>query len=82
MLPDPKKRKTRLKTSNCMFIGYASNSAACKFLVLKSDVLECKTITETKSIEFLNTFFHFLRKFLVHPQTKHEGGEFSVVTKS
>ena len=36
MFPDPKKRKIRSKTFDCMFIGYASNSAAYRFLVLKS----------------------------------------------
>ena len=68
MLPDPKKRKTGSKTSDCLFIGYASNSASYRFLVLKSDVLESNTIIETKNAEFLNTFSHFLNKFLIHPQ--------------
>jgi len=40
-----------------MFIGYAQNSAAYKFLVLKSDVLDCNTIMETKNAEFLKVFF-------------------------
>ena len=40
MLPDPKKRKIGSETSDCMFIGYASNSVAYRFLALKSDVLE------------------------------------------
>ena len=53
MLPDPKKRKIGSKTSNCIFIGYASNSVAYRFLVLKSDVLECNTIIETKNAEFV-----------------------------
>ena len=48
-LPDPKKRKIRSKTSDCIFIGYASNIAAYRFLVLKSDVLECNTTIETKN---------------------------------
>ena len=52
MLSYPKKRKIGSKTSNCMFIGYASNSVAYRFLVLKSDVLECNTIIETKNTEF------------------------------
>ena len=52
MLPDPKKRKIGSKTSNCMFIGYANNSVAYRFLVLKSDVLESNTIIETKNAEF------------------------------
>ena len=49
MLPDPKMRKIGSKTYDCMFIRYASNIAAYRFLVLKSDVLECNTITETKN---------------------------------
>ena len=48
MLPCPKKRKIGSKTSDCLFIGYASNSVAYRFLVLKSDVLECNIIIETK----------------------------------
>ena len=57
MLPDPKKRKIGSKTSNCMFIGYASNSAAYIFLVLKSDVLERNTIILTKNAEFFEHIF-------------------------
>ena len=52
MLPDSKKRKIGSKTSDCMFIGYANNSVAHRFLVLKSDVLESNTIIETKNAEF------------------------------
>ena len=52
MLLDPKKIKIGSKTSDCMFSGYASNSAAYRFVVLKSDVLECNTIIETKNAEF------------------------------
>ena len=52
MLPGPKKRKIGSKTSDCMFIRYAINSAAYRFLVLKSDVLESNTIIETKNAEF------------------------------
>ena len=49
MLLDPKNRKIGSKTSDCMFIGYASNNAAYRFLILKSDALECNTIIETKN---------------------------------
>ena len=52
MLFDPKKRKIGSKTSDCMFTGYASNNVTYRFLVLKSDVLECNTIIETKYDEF------------------------------
>ena len=68
MLHDLKKRKTESKTSDCMFIGYASNSVVYRFIVLKSDVLESNTIIEIKMPNFLNTFSHFLKKFLIHPQ--------------
>ena len=39
MLHDPKKRKIESKTFDYMFIRYASNSDAYRFLVLKSDFL-------------------------------------------
>ena len=52
MLPYPKKRKIGSKIYDCMFIGYASDSVAYRFLVLKSDVLEHNTIIETKKVEF------------------------------
>jgi len=53
MLREPKKRKLGSKTFDCMFIGYALKSvAAYKFLVLKSDVLDCNTIMETMSADF------------------------------
>ena len=57
MLPDPKKRKIESKTYDCMFIEYASNSAAYRFIVLKSDVLESNNIIETKNAEFFEHIF-------------------------
>ena len=62
MLPYPKKRKIESRTYDCMFIGYASNSAAYIFLVLKSDVLECNTIIETKNVEFFEHIFPLSEK--------------------
>ena len=62
MLPDPKKRKIESKTYNCMFIGYASNSVAYRFLVLKNDVLQCNTIIETKNVEFFEHIFPLFEK--------------------
>ena len=47
MLLDPKKRKIGSKTSDCLFIGYAEHSATYRFIVLKSDMIECDTIMET-----------------------------------
>ncbi|OMO89770.1 Integrase, catalytic core [Corchorus capsularis] len=57
LLPDIKKRKVGSKTSNCLFIGYAEHSAAYRFLVLKSDAIECNTIVETKNVEFFEQIF-------------------------
>ena len=57
LLPEPKKRKIGSKTSDCMLVGYASNSAAYRFLVLKSDVLDCNTIIETKNAEFFEHIY-------------------------
>ena len=57
MLPDPKKRKIGYKTSYCTFLGYAEHSAAYRFLVLNSDIIECNTIVETKNVEFFQHIF-------------------------
>ena len=57
MLPNPKKRKIGSKTSDCMFIGYVEHSATYRFLVLKSDMIECDTIMETKNAEFFEDVF-------------------------
>ena len=68
MLPDPKKKKIGSKTFDFMFIGYASNSAAYRFLVLQSDVLECNTIIEPKNAEFFEHIF-LLSKKISHTAT-------------
>jgi len=40
IFPNSNKRKIGSKSSDCMFIGYAEHSAAYRFLVLKSDLLD------------------------------------------
>ena len=45
-----------------MFIGYASNSSTNRFIVLKSDVLRCNTIVETKNAEFFEHLFPLSKK--------------------
>ena len=62
MLPEPKKRKIGSKTADCMLVGYAQNSAAYRFLVLKSDVLESNTIIETKNAEFFEHIYPLKEK--------------------
>ena len=63
MLLDPKKKKIGLNTYDCMFIGYASNSTAYGFLVLKSNILECNAIIETKNAKLFEHFFPLYEKF-------------------
>ena len=57
LLPDFKKRKIGSKTSDCLFIGYAQQSVAYRFLVLKSDILDRNTIVETKDAEFFENVY-------------------------
>ena len=45
-----------------MFIGYAENNGAYRFLVLKSDVLDSNTIIETKNAEFFEHIYPLLEK--------------------
>ena len=45
-----------------MFIGYAKNSTAYRFLVLKSDVLDHNTIIETKNVEFIEHIYPLKEK--------------------
>ena len=40
-----------------MFIGYAYNSAAYRFLVVKSDVMEHNIIVESKNADFFEHVF-------------------------
>ena len=40
-----------------MFLGYAEHSAAYRFLVFNSDIIERNTIVETKNAEFFEHIF-------------------------
>jgi len=40
-----------------MFLGYAKHSAAYRFLVLNSDIIERNTIVETKNVELFEHIF-------------------------
>lgn len=57
MLQDPKKRKTGSKTSDCTLIRYADHIATSKFLMLKSDVLDFKTVAKTKKCRVFKKYF-------------------------
>ena len=58
-IPEPKKRKLGPKTVDCIFIGYAQNSPAYRFLVVKSDTPEIivDTIMESKDVTFFEDIF-------------------------
>ncbi|WVZ07142.1 hypothetical protein V8G54_020488 [Vigna mungo] len=67
MLPDPKKRKIGSKTADCMFLGYVEHSAAYRFLVVKSNILERNSIIETKNAEFFEHVFPLKVSEMSHP---------------
>ena len=56
---EPKKRKLGPKTFDTMFIGYAENSAAYRFLVtkLENNLVDVNTIIETKNANFFENIF-------------------------
>ena len=45
-----------------MFIGYAYHSVAYRFIVFKSEVLDCYTVIETKNAEFFENIFPLSEK--------------------
>ena len=59
LLPEPKKRKLGPKTFNAMFIGYAENSAAYRFLItkLENNLVDVNNIIETKNADFFENIF-------------------------
>ena len=59
LLLEPKKRKLGPKAFDAMFIGYAKNSAAYKFLITKSEnsLADVNTIIETKNADFFENIF-------------------------
>ena len=59
VVPTPKKVKMGPKTVDCIFIGYAQNSNAYRFLVYKFEILDIhkNTIMKSRNASF---FEHFL----------------------
>ena len=60
LFSEPKKRKLGPKTFDATFIGYVENSAAYRFLVIKSknSPVEVNSIIETKNAYFFENIFH------------------------
>ena len=62
LLSGPKTRKLDSKTSDCIFNGYTEYSDAHRFLVIRNDAIDCKTIIETKNAEFFGHIFSLSNK--------------------
>jgi len=62
MLLEPKKRKLDSRTCDCVFIGYACNSKCYRFVVIKSDVLDCNIIIELENAIFFEHIFPLKNK--------------------
>ena len=60
-VPIPKKVKIGPKTVDCVFIGYAHNSSAYRFLIHKSEVfnMHANTIIESRNASFFENVFPF-----------------------
>ncbi|KAK9944760.1 hypothetical protein M0R45_010310 [Rubus argutus] len=58
-IPEPKRVKIGPKTVDCVFIGYASNSSAYRFLVHKSENVDIhvNTVIESRNAEFFENIF-------------------------
>ena len=60
-VPKPKKVKVGPKTVDCIFIGYAQNSNAYRFLVHKSNIpdIHVNTIIESRDASFFENIFPY-----------------------
>ena len=68
-VPPPKKVKIGHKTIDCIFMGYAHNSAAYRFLVHESNIpdIHKNTIMESRNASFFEDIFPY--KFKVEPNS-------------
>ena len=68
-VPPPKKVRIGPKTIDCVFIGYAHNSVAYRFIVYESNIpdIHQNTIMESRNASFFEDVFPYRsRKSLVH----------------
>ena len=61
-IPPPKRTRIGPKTVDCVFIGYAQDSSAYRFLIHKSDNSEMhsNTIIEARDASFFEGFFPYI----------------------
>ena len=73
--PVPKRTRLGPKTIDCLFIGYAQNSATYRFLVLrdKGYSFEAGTIIESKNTEFFEYIFPKKTNITYLPQNESIG---------
>ena len=66
-VPIPKRVKIGPKTVDCVFIGYATNSKACRFLIHKSEYpdIHDNTVMESDSAEFFEHIYPYKTRHLV-----------------
>ena len=71
LIPLPKRTKIGPKTIDCVFIGFANNSATYIFLVIKSEVsnIHVNTIIESNDAEFFEGIFPYKEKKQIHQGT-------------
>ena len=64
LAPLPKKTKLGAKTMNCIFIGYALNSSAYRFLIHKSEIpdIHLNMIIESREDVFFEDIFSYKRE--------------------
>ena len=62
-IPIPKRVKIGPKTIDCVFIGYANNSSAYRFLVYKSNIpdIQVNTFIESRDATFFEDIFPYKR---------------------
>ena len=75
VVPPPKKVKIEPKTIDCIFIGYAHNSAAYRFLVHELNIpdIHKNTIMESRNASFFEDVFPC--KFKVEPNSSKRAFE-------
>ena len=61
VVPTPKRIKRGSKSMDCVFIGYAHNSSAYRFLIHKSDIpnMNANTIIESRNAIFFEEIFPY-----------------------
>ncbi|CAL2244459.1 unnamed protein product [Prunus armeniaca] len=79
-IPEPKRKKTGPKTVDSVFLGYAHNSSANRFLVINSEISEIsnKTILESRDATYFEDIFPFktrIQKQVVDRSISNNGSD-------